>query len=177
MNSFELLGLPVGLLVSEEVVREAFRAKAAGVHPDSGGDAGDFGGLQVAQEVLLSPGKRLKEWLAAREIEVDSRGQIDAGLMDLFQKVAEVGSAAEEAIKAGEKAASMLTKAVAEVALMKQREAVKNLLAEVELEIRERVGEFSEIERGCADGGKVMRNLVFLEKWRATLKGLYGRLM
>ncbi len=177
MSAFELLGLPVGLLVSEEVIREAFRAKASGMHPDSGGNAEDFTALQVAQEVLLSPAKRLKEWLVLEEIEVDSRGQIDAGLMDLFQKVAEVGSAAEGAIKTGDTAASMLTKAVAEVALMKQREAVKDLLAEVEVEIRERVKMFPDIERERADGGKVMRNLVFLEKWRARLKGLYGRLM
>ncbi len=177
MSAFELLGLPVELVVSEEVVREAFRAKAALVHPDSGGDAGEFSALQVAQEVVLSPARRLKEWLVVTGVEVDARGQIGAGLMDLFQKVAEVGTAAEAAIKAGSTAGSMLTKAMAEVSLMRQREEVKDLLAEVEGEIRERSGMFSEIENGRADGGKTMRDLVFLEKWRGTLKGIYGRLM
>lgn len=177
MSAFEKLGVPVGLVIADEAVREAFRKRAGEVHPDSGGDAGEFAALQVAQEVLLSPAKRLKEWLAATGMEVDSRGQIEAGLMDLFQKVAEVGSAAEGAIKTGEKAGSALAKAMAEVALMKQREKVKELLAEVEREIGGRIAIFPEIAEGRCDGGKVMRDLVFLEKWRGTLRGIYGRLM
>ncbi len=177
MNAFERLGVPVGLAVSDEEIREAFRKKAGETHPDSGGDAGEFSALHVAQEVLMSPAKRLKEWLAAKGTEVDSRGQIEAGMMDLFQKVAEVGSAAEGAIRTGEKAGSALAKAMAEVALMGQREKVKDLLAEVELEIGKRIVAFPEIEEGRVDGGKVMRDLVFLEKWRGTLRGIYGRLM
>lgn len=177
MNSFERLGLQVGLSFSMEEIREAFRARAAELHPDSGGDEGDFAALQLAQEVLLSPAKRLKEWLAAKGCAADERGTIDTGLMDLFQKVAEAGASAEAAIKAAEKAQSALAKGMAEVRLMSVRDSVKDLLAGIEAGIRERTEVFPSIEEGKSDAAKAMRDLVFLEKWRATMRSLYGRLM
>jgi hypothetical protein len=33
------------------------------------------------------------------------------------------------------------------------------------------------VEEGHIDPATMMRDLIFLEKWRATLKGIYGRLM
>ncbi|MEP2774720.1 MAG: DnaJ domain-containing protein [Luteolibacter sp.] len=177
LNAFERLGLPVDLVVSEEEIRESFRTRAAEVHPDSGGDEKEFSELQGAQEILLSPAKRLKEWMLAKGIEADVRGQIDGGLMDLFQTVAEVGNAAEAAIKLGAGAQSSLAKAMAEVKLMGERERVKDLLAEIAQRIAERIGEFPGIEAGAIDPAKLMRDLVFLEKWRASMKSVYGRLM
>jgi curved DNA-binding protein CbpA len=177
MNAFERLGLGVRLDLSEDEVREAFRKKAAEMHPDSGGVEKDFLELQIAQEVLSSPARRLKEWMAARSIEVDARGRIGAGLVDLFQKVAETGNAAEAAIKVGAGAQSSLARAVAEVKLMGERERVKALLAEIAGEIVERISAFPGIEAGEVDPGEVMRDLVFLEKWRASMKSVYGRLM
>ncbi len=177
MNAFERLGLELRLDLSEGEIREAFRKRAADVHPDSGGDEEDFAKLQGAQEVLLSPAKRLKEWLAATGMEVDSRGQIGTGLMDLFQKVAEVGNAAEASIKLAASSQSSLAKALAEVKLMAERERVKALLGEIGGEIGVRVSVFPSIEVGEATPGKVMRDLVFLEKWQASLKSVYGRLM
>ncbi len=177
MNSFERLGLRVGLSFSEEEIREAFRKRAAELHPDSGGDEGEFAALQVAQEALLSPARRLREWLNAKGIEADERGTIAGEMVDLFQKVAENGAKAEAAIKAGEKAQSALAKGMAEVRLMGEREGVKDLLARIELEIRDRAQVFPEIEEGELDAAIVMRDLVFLEKWRGAMKSLYGRLM
>ncbi len=79
MNSFDKLGLPVGLVISEEEIRDAFRKKAAEAHPDSGGDEVEFAGMQAAQEILLSPARRLKEWLGLKRGEVDSRGRSKLG--------------------------------------------------------------------------------------------------
>lgn len=177
MNAFDRLGLGVGLVVSEEEVREAFRRVAAVAHPDSGGDEVDFSEMQKAREVLLSPAGRVKAWVAASGVEVEARGQIGPGLMDLFSKVAECGSGAEAVIKEAEGAQSALAKAMVEVKLMDQRERVEGLISEVEGEISERVGIFPRLERGEGDVGLVMRDLVFLEKWRGTLRGIYGRLM
>lgn len=179
MNAFERLGLQVRLVVSEEEIRDAFRKQAAVAHPDSGGDAAEFAAIQAAQEVLLSPARRIKEWLDVAGAEVDSRGMIDSGLMDLFQEVAAVGSAADAAVKAKEKAQSALAKGMAEVSLMAAREKVGTLLNKIVEGIAQRVFRFSEIadQKDITLGAKVMRDLVFLEKWRATLRGLYGRLM
>lgn len=179
MNAFERLGLGVGLVVSEEEVRDAFRKKAAEAHPDSGGDEAEFAEMRLAQEVLLSPSKRLKEWMCAKGESVDVRGQIETGLMDLFQKVAEVGAGAEAAIKAAEAAQSALARGMAEVGQMASREQVKDLLAGIEAELEERVARFEGID-GSEDfrfASETMRDLIFLEKWKGTLKGLYGRLM
>ncbi|MDE0837279.1 MAG: DnaJ domain-containing protein [Akkermansiaceae bacterium] len=177
MNAFGRLGLDVRLVISEEEIRNSFRKKAGVLHPDSGGDEKEFSELQLAQEILLSPARRLKEWMGAESVEADARGQIGAGLMDLFQKVAEIGNAAEATIKVGAGAQSSLAKAMAEVKLMGERERVKSLLAEIAGEIGKRIAAFPEIEEGEADPGKVMRELIFLEKWRASMKSVYGRLM
>ncbi len=179
MNAFEQLGLEARLVLTEEEVREAFRKKAGEQHPDSGGDEAEFSALQAAQGSLLSPSKRLREWLQVRGEELDTRGQIEAGLMELFQEVAAVGSQAEAAIKLNGKSQSALAKAMAEVQLMGQREKVRDLLVVIDEAIQKRVGRFGEIEeepeRG--DAARVVRDLLFLEKWRGTLKGLYGRLL
>jgi curved DNA-binding protein CbpA len=177
MSAFERLGMRVGLVISEEEIRDAFRTKAAEVHPDSGGNEEEFAALQVAQEVMLSPARRLREWLSANGIAADERGTIAGEMVDLFQKVAETGAKAEAAIKAGEKAQSALAKGMAEVRLMGEREGVKDLLARIESEIRVRAQVFSEIEEARRDAAIVMRDLVFLEKWRGAMKSLYGRLM
>jgi curved DNA-binding protein CbpA len=177
MNAFGRLGLEVRLDLSEEGIREAFRKMAGVMHPDSGGDEKDFSELQLARESLLSPARRLKEWMLAKGIAAEVRGQIGSGLMDLFQKVAETGNAAEATIKLCAGAQSSLAKAMAEVKLMGERERVKARLSEIGDEIGEKVAQFPGIETGDIDPGKVMRDLIFLEKWRASMKSVYGRLM
>ncbi|MBC7979488.1 MAG: hypothetical protein H7Y36_02885 [Armatimonadetes bacterium] len=178
MDAFASLGLPVRLVVSEEEIREAFRLKAGLEHPDAGGDAGEFAKLQAAREVLLSPARRLMAWLEIQGQSVEARGEIETGLVDLFQKVAAVGAEAEAAIKTYGKAQSSLAKALAEVRLIAQREQVSELLAEVAVSIRSRSGRFAEIDAGAEfDAAQEVRNLRFLEKWQAGLKGIYGRLL
>jgi curved DNA-binding protein CbpA len=177
MNEFEILGLRVGLVISDEEIRDAFRQRAAVLHPDSGGDEQEFAKLQGAQEILLSPAKRMKAWMSARGIDVDARGQIEGGLMDLFQKVSEVGASAEILIRENAGAKSALVKAMVEVKLIKQRESVQELLEVLAAELNQRTDTFAQVEEGEVDPGTIMRDLIFLEKWRATLKGIYGRLM
>ena len=176
MNAFEMLGLQVRLPISVEEIREAFRVRAAEAHPDGGGDEAGFAALREAREVLESPAKRLREWLRVQGSAVDERGTIGAELMDFFQKVAETGARAEGAVKAGEAAQSALAKGMAEVRLISERESVKSLLVEIEEGIAERVRIFAAIETGESDAATVMRDLVFLEKWRGAMRSLYGRL-
>ena len=164
-------------MVSDEEIRDAFRQRAAVLHPDSGGDEQEFARLQGAQEILLSPAKRMKAWMLAVGIEADARGQIEGGLMDLFQKVSEVGAAAELSIREDAGAKSALVKAMAEVKLIKHRELVQELIEMVVSELEQRTEKFQQVEEGQIDPGIIMRDLIFLEKWRATLKGIYGRLM
>lgn len=60
---------------------------------------------------------------------------------------------------------------------MAERERVKALLSEIGEEIGAKIAKFPGIGSGEIDPGKVMRDLVFLEKWRASMKSVYGRLM
>jgi curved DNA-binding protein CbpA len=177
MNAFECLGLRVALAVSGEEIREAFRVRAAVAHPDSGGEETQFAALREARELLESPAKRLREWLRAQGSPVDERGTIGAELMDFFQKVAETGARAEAAVKAAEAAQSALAKGMSEVRLISERESVKNLLAEIETAITERVRIFPVFEKGEGDAATTLRDLIFLEKWRGAMKSLYGRLL
>jgi hypothetical protein len=164
-------------MISDEEIRDAFRVRAAVLHPDSGGDEQEFAKLQAAREVLSSPAKRLKEWMAVSGLEFDPRGQIEGALMDLFQKVSEVGAAAEHLIRENEGAKTALVKAMVEVKLIKQRELIQELLQSVVSELEKRAAKFQQVEESQIDPGIIMRDLIFLEKWRATLKGIYGRLM
>lgn len=177
VSAFETLGIRVGLVVSEEEIREAFRVRAAVLHPDSGGDEQGFAKLQAARDMLLSPAKRIKAWMSARGIEADARGRIEGGLMGLFQKVSETGAAAELLIRENANAKSALVKAMAEVKLIRQRELVQQLLEGIATEVKQRTDGFQEVEEGRIDPATIMRDLIFLEKWQATLKGIYGRLM
>jgi curved DNA-binding protein CbpA len=177
MSAFEKLGLEVRLTVSDEEIREAFRKHAALAHPDSGGDEVEFAALREARDVLESPAKRLREWLRAKGMEAAERGTIAGELADFFQRVADTGAEAEAAIKAAAGAQSALAKGMAEVRLMRGREKVKGLLAEIEAGIAQRVAIFSEIEQGGCDAAAAMRDLVFLGKWRDAMRSLYGRLM
>ncbi len=177
MNAFEKLGLQPTLLLSDESLREAFRNKAALSHPDSGGDEADFTAIREAQELLASPAKRLREWLQIRGAEITERGTISTELMNLFQKIAENGSISETTIKKAATAQSALTKGMAELELMKQCETTKLLLSDVEREISTRVDQFALIEQGELNPSALMRDLIFLEKWRSSIRGLYGRLI
>jgi curved DNA-binding protein CbpA len=177
MNAFVKLGLEVRLVISAEDIREAFRVRAAESHPDGGGDEAGFAALREAREVLESPAKRLREWLRVKGVETDPRGTIAGALVDFFQRVAETGAGAEEAIKSAAEAQSALAKGMAEVRLMGVREKVKDLLAEIEAGIADREALFPAINKGESDAATVMRDLVFLEKWRGAMRSLYGRLM
>ena len=97
--------------------------------------------------------------------------------MDLFQMVSEVGAAAEALIRENAGAKSALVKAMAEVKLIKQRELVQVLLEEIAAEMKSRMDTFQSVEKGEGNPDRLMRDLIFLEKWRSTLKGIYGRLM
>ncbi|MGV1838060.1 J domain-containing protein [Rhizobium rhizogenes] len=55
-DPYDILG--VGRDASDEQIKVAYRKRAKGVHPDSGGDAEAFGRLKKAHELLLDPVRR-----------------------------------------------------------------------------------------------------------------------
>ncbi|MES2997467.1 MAG: hypothetical protein V4733_11720 [Verrucomicrobiota bacterium] len=176
-EAFGILGLKRRLVLSDEELRAAFREAGARMHPDAGGKDGNFTRLEAARALLASPGRRLRLWLATGGIAVEPRGTVDGRLMDLFAKIGETTRTAEEIVRRRMEAKSALPLALTEEGAQRSREAVEELIAEVERELAEECGHFPAMEEGAADDVHArVRNLAFLEKWRAALRSLYARL-
>lgn len=181
MNAFETLGIDARLVISEEELREAFREAGKQVHPDAGGGEREFAALREAMAVLSSPSRRLRHWLELRGVLVDLRGSIAPEMMDLFAQVGSVSQAAEEIIRKRNDAKSALAKALLESDTQKSRDAVEAALATVERAIEKACGPWGEWETmpvpDAAEGARLVRDLSFLEKWKAGLRSVYVRLI
>lgn len=180
-NAYHLLSLDPVLVISEEELRDAWRAAGKQAHPDAGGSEDGFAELRDAFARLSSPSRRLMHWLELRGTPGDVRGSIDSGLMDLFSEVGNAAKRAEEVIRKRESAKSSLAKALLENEAQLSREAVERTLAGVESEIGREMERFTIYQDAAAldvdAASRTARNLAFLEKWRATLRGSYARLV
>lgn len=180
-NAYQLLSLEPALVISEETLRDAWREAGKQAHPDAGGSEDGFSELRDAFARLASPSRRLTHWLELRGTPGDVRGSIGSGLMDLFSEVGAVSNRVEEIVRKREAAKSSLVQAMLEGETQLCREAVERTIASVESEIAKEMEAFS-IYQG-ADSPDVeaasmtARNLAFMEKWRAGLRGCYARLV
>ena len=181
MDAFNMLGLAPRLVISEEELRAAFREAGKTAHPDAGGGDEDFSRLCQAMDALTSPSRRLRHWLELRGMEVDPRGVVDAALMDLFGKVGEATQRAEALIRKREETKSALGLAMLERETHLCREAVERAIGWVEAAILTECGTFAGIEDSESLDlnavSKSVRNLTFLEKWKAGLRSVFSRLV
>jgi curved DNA-binding protein CbpA len=182
MNAFAILGLPEQLVFSEEEIRAAFREAGKRLHPDAGGAEGEFAALKEAQAILTSPSKRLRHWLELRGVEIETRGVIGGELMGLFGEIGGVTQRAETLIRKRESAQSALAKALLEGETQVCREEVETAIRQVDGAINEACADFPVWEQREPANSKpqmeqVVRNLAFLEKWRAGLRACYSRLV
>ena len=180
MDAFELLGLPRRLEFSENELRAAFREAGKRVHPDAGGSEVEFAKLQEAFLTLASPSRRLKHWLALAGKSGDDRGAIAPGLMELFGKVGDILQRADALVRKRDEAKSALARALLEGETHVCREAVEGMIDAVESAIAVESSVFPRIEAGETtpeQAGQIVRNLAFLEKWRANLRERFARLV
>jgi curved DNA-binding protein CbpA len=176
MDPFERLGLEKRLAISEDELREAFRAAGRREHPDAGGSGDGFTSVQEAFKLLSSSSRRLKAWMACKGISGDERGAISPGLLDLFAKVGAALQKAEDVTKRREAAQSALAKALLEHQVQLAREGLESALEEVAGAITKEEERFPEIEADAGDPAMVSRDLAFLEKWQAELKARFAGL-
>lgn len=180
-NAFQTLGLEPGLVISDDVVRDAWREAGKQLHPDAGGGEGEFADLREAFAVVSSPSRRLRHWLELRGTPGDVRGTVDASLMDLFSEVGGITQQAEEIIRKRDEAKSALVRAMLEGETQVCREAVERAISKVEEMVVSECSQFPGYEAAeCLDAGvasRTARNLAFLEKWRAGLRGCFSRLV
>ncbi|MFD0893428.1 DnaJ domain-containing protein [Luteolibacter ambystomatis] len=180
MDAFEILGIPRTLVISEEMLRAAFREAGKQVHPDAGGDEADFARLQQAFATLTGPSKRLKHWLTLRGEAGDDRGSIAPELMDLFGQVGTVIQRADAIVRKRDEARSALVLAMLEGETQSCREAVEAAISQVDAALAAETAVFPAIESGevsATQATRHARNLAFLEKWRANLQERFARLL
>lgn len=176
MDPFERLGLEKRLAISEQELREAFRAAGKREHPDAGGSGEDFSALQEAFSQLSSPSRRLRAWLECRGMTGEERGSISPELLDLFAKVGVAIQKADVVTKRRENALSSLAKALLEPEVQAARELLELTLDEVAAALQAQEALFPAIESGNGDPWLTARDLAFLGKWQAELKSRFAGL-
>lgn len=178
-NAFQILGLPPSLILSDEVLRDAYREAGKLAHPDAGGGDGEFSELLGAWQELASPSRRLRLWLQMKGTPAELRGTVDSGLMDLFATIGGVNQRAENVIRRRQEAKSALVHALLEGETQQSRDEVEKMIAEVDRVIAETCGHFPHLEEYPAspEAPAVARKLAFLEKWRAGLRAAFAQLV
>jgi curved DNA-binding protein CbpA len=181
LNAFEILGIPPGLVFSEDALREAFREAGKQLHPDAGGKEGEFSTLREAFAIISSPSRRLRHWLELRGTPGEVRGSIDHSLMELFSAVGAATQQAEMVIRKREEARSALGRAMLEGEAQVCRETVEQAISWVERRMACECSEFPKLEMAAmvevAPASEIARNLAFLEKWRSGLRACFSRLV
>lgn len=175
-NAFATLSIAPRLILSEEELRDAFREAGKTAHPDAGGHTDAFEKLRMAFETLSSPAQRLLHWLDVRGITVDTRGTIDTRLMDLFDTVGTVSHRAGDLARKRSAARSALGLALLENETQSCLEAVESAISLVDQAIENETLPFEDMQSGRITDPETLsrcaRNLLFLEKWRKSLRAI-----
>jgi len=181
IDAFQALGLPPKLELTDEALREAFRVAGKKSHPDGGGSEAEFAALNEAFALLSSPSRRLRHWLELQDLTIVSRGSIESAMMDLFTEVGAATQQAEAAIRKRDDARSALVRAMLEPEMQTSRDAIEAANQKVERWISRQCEIFPDLEKTLAldpeQASQIVRNLVFLEKWRASLRACFSRLV
>lgn len=180
-DAFQMLGLDQRLGISAEELREAFREAGKRIHPDAGGGEGDFADLQRAHDILASPSRRLAHWFELRGMKIDPRGAVDDSLMDLFAEVGSTMQKCEALIRKRDDAKSALGRALLEDETQRCREELEGMIARVNNRIECECAAFSRYQDAApsdaTNAARSVRNLAFLEKWQASLRAIFPRLL
>ena len=180
-DAFQMLGLEKRLGISAEELREAFREAGKRLHPDAGGGEGDFADLQRAHDILASPSRRLSHWLELRGTKIYPRGAVDDSLMDLFAGVGATMQKCDALIRKRDEAKSALGRALLEDETQRCREELERMIARVNDRIESECAAFSCYEDADSlvetDAARSVRNLAFLEKWQASLRAIFPRML
>lgn len=176
-----MLGVEKRLGISAEELREAFREAGKRLHPDAGGGEGDFADLQRAHDILASPSRRLSHWLELCGTKIDPRGAVDDSLMDLFAGVGATMQICEALIRKRDEAKSALGRALLQDETQRCREELERMIARVNDRIESECAAFSCYEDADSlvetDAARSVRNLAFLEKWQASLRAIFPRML
>ncbi|MFP6866509.1 MAG: hypothetical protein VCA35_11250 [Roseibacillus sp.] len=178
---FEAMGLERRLGWTQEDLRVRYDSQCQEMHPDSGGEAGDFQRLRQAYAELQSPGRRLRHWLELGGEPLEKGGMLPELVTEHFGELGPLLQQAADLAHRHAAAQSSLVRSMAE------REGM-GLLPKLEL-ARERIeARIDELEQRFTDfdargvttcGGEakeVARSLLFLEKWEREVREAWGKM-
>ena len=178
---FDILGLPLGLSLSPAAIEQATREAARDCHPDSGGNPRDFAAIQQAGECLASPAGRLQHWLECHDIPIEGRGSLPSDLMDTFGRIGPILQRSDACARRRAAARSTLALALTEREALACREEIEIAITAIDSRIRALCEVFPELEANPSSNAprsqELLRSLRFLEKWRASLRAAFARLI
>lgn len=178
---FELLGLERRLALNGETLQECYDARSQEVHPDLGGESGEFDRVRQAHTELKSPGRRLRHWLKLGDVPIEEGGALPAVVTEHFGRIGELLHRAAELERRHASAKSVLARSLAEreglgmlPQLQEERGRVIGLINDLE-------GQFGAYEGADRDvlsseAAETARALLFLEKWEGQLRIAWGNL-
>lgn len=179
MNAFDALGLPHRLTLTSAEIETAFREISKTRHPDTGGDEQSFTILREARSTLTSPASRLAHWLEIQGVKPQPRGTINPEIMDLFTHVGETVQQANSLARRRTSTTTALGLALLESETLRIREALESMITRVDANIESQCAPFASWEAQPPNPDlptATIRNLRFLEKWKASLMSEYASL-
>ncbi|MEN8737032.1 MAG: hypothetical protein ABF337_07255 [Akkermansiaceae bacterium] len=181
MNPFEILGMPLKLVIPENELEQQFDVRGKLSHPDAGGSDEEFSNVRSAYEQLKTPAGRIRAALEITVDEMDSRGTIPSEVMNHFSEVAMTLEKVDAILREQSGVRSGLTRALVNAkipALKGQLEEVLADLLKSEASLLGRFAEFDEVgwEKSFQAMAEVSRGLIFLSKWKSQLQGATGKL-
>ena len=178
MNVWEILGLPISLVLSPETVEEYFRTASEGSHPDAGGKAGEFEAFREARDLLGDDFRRLEAWLEVQGVEIAHSGAVSAEVGEMFVRVNELTTGVDDWAEAGSTKASGLGKALWQKQGFEWKARLEELLDELAKWQEKEVATFEGLEESLdfAKALSVRATMGFQRKWRASLQERFGKI-
>jgi curved DNA-binding protein CbpA len=183
-NAFEVLGLPVSPWVERETLRSQFVALAAQWHPDTNPDpeaGAQFQALVGAHLLLSDPVKRLECVLRLERPSIEApqpAAQLTAELTDLFLSIATFNRQLQAFHAQQPATQSPLSRALLQSDRLSLGHDLEHLRKKVEhhwqrceAQIRAADTIWERRTPELLDSlGKVLREMVFLQRWRIQLR-------
>ena len=178
MNAWQVLNLPICLVLEPEEVDRQFREASEGVHPDAGGEKGRFEELREARDLLRDDFRRLEAWLKVKGVEVEHSGEVSSKVGEMFMRVDEVNRGVDAWLLEGSGKSTGLGKALWQKEGFAWKIRVEELLQEVADWQDRVVAGFADIQQSVNidKALKLRSEMGFLRKWKAGLQGRFGRL-
>ena len=177
-DAFAIFDLPRRPWLDEAELREEFHRRSATLHPDAGGDAGQFGQLNAAHRTLSEPAARLRHLLELEAPELLTQAQrIPPALADRFMRVATARQTCATFLAKAAAATSPLARALLAAEHTTQSRTLDSALADL---AAAQAGALTRLHAFEADWASrlpeiatLQAELSYLEKWTAQLRAAH----